>query len=66
MLRGTPDVQLNIFPDFIHKKGFSIYDPLAVCNLTEKLAQNKYIYVYDLRILLSFSITVVPWVFEKL
>ena len=32
-------------PDLIHKKGFSIYDPVTICNFLEKLAQNKYICV---------------------
>ena len=44
-LRRNPYVQLNIFPDPIHKKGFSIYDPVTICNFPEKLAQNKYICV---------------------
>ena len=30
-------VQLNIFPDQIHQKSFSIYDPVAICNFPEKL-----------------------------
>ena len=42
-LRVTPYVQLNIFPDPIHQKSFSIYDPVTICNFTEKLPQNKYI-----------------------
>ena len=44
-LRGNPYVQLNIFQDTIHKKGFPIDDPVTICNFTEKLAQNKYICV---------------------
>ena len=36
-LRCTPYVQLNIFPDSLFKKGFSIYDPVTMCNFTEKL-----------------------------
>ena len=35
-------VQLNIFLDPIHKKGFSIYGPVTTCNFPEKLTQNKY------------------------
>ena len=42
---GTPYVQLNIFPAPIHKKGFSIYDPVTMCNFPEKLAQNNNICV---------------------
>ena len=42
-LRGTPDVQLNIFPDSIHKKGFFIFYPVAIFNCQEKLVQNKYL-----------------------
>ena len=38
-------VQLNIFPSPIHKKCFSSYDLVTICNFAEKLAQNKYIYV---------------------
>ena len=42
-LRGTPYFQLNIFQSPIHKKGFSIYEPVTICNFPEKLAENKYI-----------------------
>ena len=44
-MRGNPYVQLNIFPDSIHEKGFPIYYRETICNFTEKLAQNKYICV---------------------
>ena len=56
-LRRTPYVQLNIFVDAIHKKGFDIYDPVTVCNFPEKLSQKKYICVgsYNISFLLDIS-----------
>ena len=55
--RGSANVQLNIFPDPIHKKGFDIYDPVTVDNFPKKLAKNKYIWVgsYNLTSLLDIS-----------
>ena len=44
-LRSTRYVQLKIFPAPIHKIGFSMYDPVTMCNFPEKFARNKYICV---------------------
>ena len=40
-LKGNPFIQLNVFPYPIHKKGFPLYDPVTICNFTEKPAENK-------------------------
>ena len=60
-MRGTPYVQLNIFPDTIHKK--RIYDPVPIFNFPEKIAQNKYICVgsYNIRSLLDISSPLDIW-----
>ena len=44
-LSGSANVQLNIFPDPIHKKALDIYDPVRVDNFPKNLAKNKYIWV---------------------
>ena len=33
-LRGTAYVQMNNFPDLIHKKDFDIYDPVTIYNFS--------------------------------
>ena len=40
-LRGTTDVELNIFPYPIHKKDFDIYEPVTICNFPKKSSKKQ-------------------------
>ena len=56
-MRDAAYVQLNNFPDHIGKKDFHIYEPVTICNFSEKLAQDKYICVgsYNISSLVDIS-----------